>query len=153
MTREVYRSCLRRFICPAQDHFIFLTLLIMTFVPSLTQMLVIFYPCMLCLAYFFQFWSVHLQVCSVLVWSVTRSSHHMLFTCCTAWLVVSQWFLLLHSVFQGYLDLFSLLSHFPFSSALLPLPMPLLVVLLRGLFVLLPLVRRQILSRIILFVS
>ena len=40
--REVHRSSLRRLICPAQDHFIFLTVLIisMTFVLSLTQMLV-----------------------------------------------------------------------------------------------------------------
>ena len=38
----VHRSSLRRLICPAQDHFIFLTVLIisMTFVLSLTQMLV-----------------------------------------------------------------------------------------------------------------
>ena len=42
MTREVHRSSLRRLICPAQDHFICLTVLIisMTFVFSLTQMLV-----------------------------------------------------------------------------------------------------------------
>ena len=42
VTREVHRSSLRRLICPAQDHFIFLTVLIisMTFVISLTQMLV-----------------------------------------------------------------------------------------------------------------
>ena len=42
VTREVHRSSLRRLICPAQDHFIFLTVLIisMTFVLSLTQMLV-----------------------------------------------------------------------------------------------------------------
>ena len=42
VTREVHRSSLRRFICPAQDHFIVLTVLIisMTFVLSLTQMLV-----------------------------------------------------------------------------------------------------------------
>ena len=41
VTREVHRSSLRRLICPAQDHFIFLTVLIisMTFVLSLTQML------------------------------------------------------------------------------------------------------------------
>ena len=38
--REVHRSSLRRLMCPAQDHFIFLTLLnmSMTFVLSLTQM-------------------------------------------------------------------------------------------------------------------
>ena len=42
VTRDVHRSSLRRLICPAQDHFMFLTLLIisMTFVLSLTQMLV-----------------------------------------------------------------------------------------------------------------
>ena len=42
VTREVHRSSLRRLICSAQDHFIFLTVLIisMTFVLSLTQMLV-----------------------------------------------------------------------------------------------------------------
>ena len=42
VTRAVHRSSLRRLICPAQDHFIFLTVLIksMTFVLSLTQMLV-----------------------------------------------------------------------------------------------------------------
>ena len=42
VTREVHRSSLRRLICPAHDHFIFITLLIisMTFVLSLTQMLV-----------------------------------------------------------------------------------------------------------------
>ena len=42
VTREVHRSSLRRLIWPAQAHFIFLTVLIiyMTFVPSLTQMLV-----------------------------------------------------------------------------------------------------------------
>ena len=28
-------------------------------------------------AYFFPFWSVRPQVCSVLVWSVSRSLHHM----------------------------------------------------------------------------
>ena len=42
VTREVHRSSLRRLICPAHDHLIFLTFLIisMTFVLSLTQMLV-----------------------------------------------------------------------------------------------------------------
>ena len=42
VTRVVHRSTLRRLICPAQDHFIFLILLIisMTFVFSLTHMLV-----------------------------------------------------------------------------------------------------------------
>ena len=42
VTREVHRSSLRRLFCPAQDHFIFLTLLIisMTFILSLTEKLV-----------------------------------------------------------------------------------------------------------------
>ena len=42
VTREVHRSSLRRLICPAQDHFICLTVVIisMTFILSLTQMLV-----------------------------------------------------------------------------------------------------------------
>ena len=42
VTREVHRSSLRRLIRPAQDHFTFVTLLIisMTFVVSLTQLLV-----------------------------------------------------------------------------------------------------------------
>ena len=42
VTREVHRSSLRRLICPAQGHFICLTLLIIstTFVLSLAQMLV-----------------------------------------------------------------------------------------------------------------
>ena len=42
VTRDVHRSSLRRLICPAQDHFICLTVLIisMTFVLTLTQMLV-----------------------------------------------------------------------------------------------------------------
>ena len=42
VTREVHRSSLRRLIFPTQDHFIFLTVWIisMTFVLSLTQMLV-----------------------------------------------------------------------------------------------------------------
>ena len=41
MTCEVHRSSLRRLICPAQDHFIFLKVLVisMTFDFSLTQML------------------------------------------------------------------------------------------------------------------
>ena len=43
VTREVHRSSLRRLICPAQDHFIFITVYIisMSFVLSLTQMLVL----------------------------------------------------------------------------------------------------------------
>ena len=45
VTREVHRSSLRRLIRPAQDHFVCLTVLIisMTFVFSLTQMLVFLY--------------------------------------------------------------------------------------------------------------
>ena len=40
VTRDVHRSSLRRLICPAQDHFIFLTVLIMSMTFVLTQMLV-----------------------------------------------------------------------------------------------------------------
>ena len=36
-----------------------------------------FYPCMWCWAYFFPFWSVRPQVCSVLVWCVPNLLHHM----------------------------------------------------------------------------
>ena len=44
-TSEVHRSSLRQLICPAQDHFISLALLIiaLTFVVSLTQMLVLLF--------------------------------------------------------------------------------------------------------------
>ena len=43
VTREVHRSPLRRLVCPAEDHLIFLTVLIisMTFVLSLTQILIL----------------------------------------------------------------------------------------------------------------
>ena len=79
VTREVHRSSLRRLIFPAQNHFICLTVLIifMTFVLSLTQMLVFLSLCVMLRAYFFPFWSVLPQVCSVLVWSVSRSLHNM----------------------------------------------------------------------------
>ena len=78
VTREVHRSSLRRLICPAQDHFIFLTVLIisMTFVLSLTQMLVFLYLYVM-LSILLPFFLL-LQVCSVLVWSMSRSLHHML---------------------------------------------------------------------------
>ena len=78
VTREVHRSSLRRLICPAQDHFIFLAMLIisMTFVLSLTQMLV-FLSLDVMLSILLAFWSVRPQVCSVVVWSVSRSLHHM----------------------------------------------------------------------------
>ena len=36
-----------------------------------------FYLCVWCWAYFFPFWFVRPHVCSVLVWSVSRSLHHM----------------------------------------------------------------------------
>ena len=49
VTREVHRSSLRQLICPVQDLFIFLTLLIMfmAFIPSLTQMLVLLSLCLM----------------------------------------------------------------------------------------------------------
>ena len=54
---EVHRLSFRRLICPAQDHFIFLTvdIISMTFVLSLTQMLVLL---SLYVMLFFPFWSV-----------------------------------------------------------------------------------------------
>ena len=57
-------------------HFIFLTVLIisMTFVLSLTQMLVSLSVYVM-LSIFFPFWSVRPQVCSVLVLSVFMSMH------------------------------------------------------------------------------
>ena len=76
VTREVRRSSLRRLICPAKDHFIFLTVLIisMNFFLSLTQMLVLLslyvmltILLLVCAA----------QFCSVFVWSVSMSLHHM----------------------------------------------------------------------------
>ena len=68
VTREVHRSSLRRLICPAQDHFIFLTLLIIsiTFVLSLTQMFV-FLPLYVMLSTLLAILFVRPQVCSVLV--------------------------------------------------------------------------------------
>ena len=71
VTREVHRSSLRQLICPAQDHFIFLSVDYiyesMTFVLSLTQMLV-FLSLYVMLSIFLSIWSVRPQVCSVLVW-------------------------------------------------------------------------------------
>ena len=45
VTREVHQSSFRQLMCPAQNHFIFLKFLIMsiTFVPSLTHMLVLLF--------------------------------------------------------------------------------------------------------------
>ena len=76
---EVHRSSLRRLICPAQDHFIFLTVLIisMSFVLSLTQMLIFFIFVCDVEHTSFHIGSVRPQVCSVLVWSVSRSLNHM----------------------------------------------------------------------------
>ena len=72
VTHEVHRSSLRRLMCPAQDHLIFLTLLIsMTFVCSLTQMLV-------CLSLYVMLNSpLSMLVCAaaslfLLVWSFSR---------------------------------------------------------------------------------
>ena len=73
VTREVHRSSLKQLICPAQDHFIFLTVLIisMTFVLSLTQMLV-FLSLYVMLSIL-----LSILVCYVLVWSVSRYLHHI----------------------------------------------------------------------------
>ena len=78
VTREVHRSSLRGLIYPAQNHFICLTVLIISMtLSSPWPRCWSFYLCMWCWAYFFPFWSVLPQVCSVLVWSVSRSLHHM----------------------------------------------------------------------------
>ena len=49
VTREVHRLSLRRLICPAKDHFIFVTVYIisMTFLLYLTQMLVLLSLCVM----------------------------------------------------------------------------------------------------------
>ena len=77
--REVHRSSLRRLICPAQDHFIFLTVLIiyMTFVLSLTQMLVFLSLYVMLSILLSMLVCAAASFCSVLVWSVSRSLHHM----------------------------------------------------------------------------
>ena len=77
VTREVYRSSLRRLICPAQDHSIFLTVLIiyMTIVLSLTQMLV-FLSLYVMLSILLSILVCAAASFSVLVWSVSRSLHH-----------------------------------------------------------------------------
>ena len=74
VTRDVHRSSLRRLIFPAQDHFSFLKVLIIstTFVFSLIQMLV-FLSLYVMLSILF---SILVCVCSVLVWSVSRSLHN-----------------------------------------------------------------------------
>ncbi len=81
VAREVHRLSLRRLICPAQDHFIFLTVYIIWLLSSPWSRCWSFYLCMWCLAYFFPFWFVRPQVYFVLVWSVSRSLHHKLYTC------------------------------------------------------------------------
>ena len=79
VTSEVDRLSLKRLICPANDHFIFLTVYIisMTFVLSLTQMLVLLSLYLMLSILPSSIWSVRPQVCSALVWSVSRSLHHM----------------------------------------------------------------------------
>ena len=81
---------MRRLICPAQDHFIFPTMLIisMTFLLSMTQMLV-FLSLYVMFSILPSIWSVRAQVCSVLVWSVSRSlvyavQHPMILRCISA---------------------------------------------------------------------
>ena len=79
VTGEVHRSSLRRSICPAQDHFIFLTVLIisMTFVLSLTQMLVFLYwYVMLNILLTSLVYAAASLLCACLV-SIQFSVHHM----------------------------------------------------------------------------
>ena len=80
---EVHRSSLRRLICPAQNHLIFLTVLIisMTFVLSISNMLVFLYPCNVMLSILLSILSVRPHVCYVLVWLVSMSLHHI----CHSW--------------------------------------------------------------------
>ena len=75
VTREVHQSYLWRLICPAQDHLIFLTLLViyLWFFPLLDPdvgLSILVRP-MWCWAYLFPFWSVRPRVCSALVWQVS----------------------------------------------------------------------------------
>ena len=79
VTREVHRLSLRRLICPAQDHFIFLTWLIVSTTCPLSYPDVghsVRYVIVSIGPQFFPFWSVQRQVSYVLVWSVSRSLHH-----------------------------------------------------------------------------
>ena len=80
VTCEVHRLFLRRLICPAQDlffphsvHYIYVYMPLSSPWPICWS----FYRCMWCSAYFSPFWSVRPQVCPVLVWSVSRSLHHI----------------------------------------------------------------------------
>ena len=76
VTREVHRSSLMRLVCPAQEHFICLILLIIYIwlVSSPWPRGLSNYLCIWCWVYFFPFWFVRPQVCSVLVWSVSSAS-------------------------------------------------------------------------------
>ena len=76
--REVHRSYLGPLICPAQDNFIFHTVLIIsiTFDLSLTQMLVFLYLYVMLNILLSILVCAPQQVCSVLVWSVSMSLHH-----------------------------------------------------------------------------
>ena len=78
VTREVHRLSLRRLICPAQDHFIFYHSVhyIYDFCPLPDPD--VGPSIFVCdVEHTFPFWSVRPQVCSVLVWSVSRYLHHM----------------------------------------------------------------------------
>ena len=84
VTREVHRLSLRRLICPAQDHFIFLAVYIIS--------MTFFYLCPLpdpdvgpsifvCDVVHTSFnFGLRPQVCSVLVWSVSRGQDYKRFS-------------------------------------------------------------------------
>ena len=59
-------------LCPGPFHVLTVYIISMTFVLSLTQMLVLL-SLYVMLSILLSIWSVRLQVCSVLVWSVSRS--------------------------------------------------------------------------------
>ena len=77
--REVHRSSLRRLICPAQDHFIFSHSVYYIYefcpLPDPDVDISIFVCDVEHTS--FHVGSVRPQVCSVLVWSVSRSLNHM----------------------------------------------------------------------------
>ena len=63
--------------CPGQFHFFSQCTLYLWLLSSPWPRCWSFCLCMWCWAYFFQFWCVRPQVCSVLAWLVSRSQHHM----------------------------------------------------------------------------
>ena len=98
VTREVHRLTLRRLICPVQDHFVFLTVYIisMTFVLSLTQMLV--------LLSLYVMLSIHL--------SILVCADASLFCACLVSVQVSAPYIIVGSTQELYTCLFMQMSRF-----------------------------------------